>query len=149
MDGDTSLDEQDLDLLDEHLPASVAASPPSGLRQELLDLAEAPRLPLELEALEWRDLFPGVKYAPWREDPARNMRGWIIWAKPGARSPRHRHLGAENVLVLQGALKDDRGIYGAGRICRSREGSVHSEEAMDAGDCLCYAVYYGALEPVE
>jgi putative transcriptional regulator len=76
------------------------------------------------------------------------MRGCLVWAKPGARTARHRHLGDEVILVLSGSLRDERGSYHANQICRSREGSVHVEEVQPGDDCFCYVVYYGGHEPV-
>jgi putative transcriptional regulator len=81
-----------------------------------------------------------------KEDPARGMRACLVWAMPGALHPRHRHVGDENILVLRGAIRDDRGDYGPGEVCRSRAGSTHSEEALPGDDCVCYVVYYGPLE---
>jgi putative transcriptional regulator len=118
-------------------------------REELLDLAEAPLLPLDLTAIPWQELAPGVRYHVHREDASRGVRGCLIWAEPGSRHPRHRHQGAENILVLKGALRDERGTYGPGQICRSVAGSEHSEEVVPGEDCLCYVVYYGELEMLE
>ena len=61
---------------------------------------------------------------------------------------RHRHLGDEDILVLEGSLSDGRGAYGPGQICRSRTGSVHAEEAGPDG-CICFVAYYGGHEPIE
>ena len=123
--------------------------PPAYLREQVLDLARAPRLPLDLAAYEWLDLAPGVKLHVLFEDPARGMQACLVWARPGARHGLHRHHGDENVLVLQGTFKDDRGVYGPGEICRSRSGSTHTEEAVGDADCICYVVYYGRLEMLE
>lgn len=137
---------------------SVAASlahalpgpkPALTLRDQVLDLSFAPSLPLDLDAHEWQEVVPGVRLWVHREDPARNMRACLIWATPGARHPLHRHLGDENILVLQGGIKDERADYRVGEICRSRAGSIHSEEALPGEDCLCYVVYYGDLEMIE
>lgn len=135
----------DVALLDRHLPASHGVAPRPLVRQELLDLAEAPKS-IDVGAYVWQDLFPGVRHVLCKEDPARGMRALLIWAKPGAQSPTHRHLGKENILVLQGVLADHRGTYGPGQICRSEAGSVHSEAVPGGEDCICYAVYYGDLE---
>ena len=51
--------------------------------------------------------------------------------------------------MLKGALRDERGTYGPGEICRSAAGSEHSEEVASGEDCLCYVVYYGGLEMLE
>jgi anti-sigma factor ChrR (cupin superfamily) len=129
------------------LPAT--APPDSELRRKILDLAEAPPLPWDLQAYTWDEIEPGVRVHVFKEDPARGLRACLIWAAPGARHPHHRHLGEENILVLQGALADEHGVYGPGQICRSRRGSIHSERALPGDDCLCYVVYYGDLEPVD
>jgi anti-sigma factor ChrR (cupin superfamily) len=123
-------------------------APEARLRQEVLDLAEAPPLPLDLRAFDWQEIAPGIRVHVVREEPSRGMRACLVWADPGATHSRHRHLGNENILVLQGALRDERGTYGPGEICRSRTDSVHSEEALPGDDCVCYVVYYGDLEAV-
>lgn len=132
-----------------HVTSLLAGSAPEPrLRQEILDLSEAPRLPLDLKAFDWQEIAPGVRVHVVREEPARDMRACLVWADPGATHARHRHLGGENILVLQGAIRDERGTYRPGEICRSRTDSVHSEEALAGDDCICYVVYYGDLEAV-
>lgn len=128
-------------------PAGPRPSPE--LRERVLVMAEAPRLPIDLAAYAWDEPVPGVKMATLREDPARGLRLVLAWGKPGARVPRHRHLGDEDILVLQGALRDHRAVYRAGDICRSRTGSIHTEEVMPGEDCVCFVAYYGAHEVLE
>jgi quercetin dioxygenase-like cupin family protein len=124
-------------------------APAASLKEQVLDLAEAPSLPVRLDDYAWDEVVPGVRAHVVREDPGRGVRGCLVWARPGARMALHRHLGDENILVLQGRLRDERGTYGPGEVCRSRTGSVHSEEAMPGDDCICYVVYYGGHEPIE
>ena len=121
-------------------------TPAAIVREQVLDLARAPRTPIDVSAYRWLEIAPGVKVHVLEEDLSRGKRAVLIWARPGARHPRHRHHGDENVLVLQGTFKDDHGTYGPGDICRSRAGSDHAEEAVGDVDCLCYVVYYGELE---
>jgi hypothetical protein len=45
-------------------------------------------------------------------------------------------------------LRDDRGSYRVGEICRSRTGSAHVEEVLPGEDCICYVVYYGGHEAI-
>jgi anti-sigma factor ChrR (cupin superfamily) len=125
------------------------SSPDPGLRSRLLDLADAPPVPEHPESLGWEEVAPGIKARKVREDPSRGFVGSLVWAKPGARHPRHRHRGDENILVLQGALKDDRGTYPAGSICRSRKGSTHAEEALPGEDCFCFVCSYFGFDFVE
>ncbi len=125
------------------LPASPLADT---VREQLLDLAEAPRWPFDLSALAWEEAGPGVRIHTLKEEPERGVRKCLVWAQPGARNPSHRHGGDECILVLKGVLRDERGDYRAGELCRSREGSIHSEQVVPGEDCVCYVVYYGPLE---
>jgi anti-sigma factor ChrR (cupin superfamily) len=125
------------------------ALPSPGVRDRILDLAEAPRLPVDLASHPWELLAPGIKACKMREDVSRGLEAWLIWAGPGARHGLHRHRGDENILVLQGKLKDHRGVYGRGDVCRSRGGSVHAEEALPGDDCICYVVSYGGFDSLE
>jgi putative transcriptional regulator len=132
------------------LARSGAVPPDAGLREHVLNLAEAPRPPIDLAAYDWQEVLPGVRFHVVREDAACGIRTALVWAKPGARYPKHRHLGDEDILVLQGSLSDGiGGTYRAGEICRSRAGSVHSEEALPGEDCVCFVVYYGEHEMLE
>jgi putative transcriptional regulator len=130
------------------LPRALSpAAPQPAVREQLLDLAEAPALPVDLGG-PWEEPAPGIRRRLWREDPARNMRAYLVWAAASVKHPSHRHAGDESILVLRGGLSDERGFYGPGDICHSRKGSIHSETIPDDEDCLCYVVYYGELEYV-
>jgi anti-sigma factor ChrR (cupin superfamily) len=126
-----------------------AIAPATSLRQRILDMADAPVLPIDPRAYAWEELAPGVRLHTVREDPSRSFRSVLVWASPGARYPRHRHLGDEEILVLAGRLRDDRGSYGPGEICRSAAGSEHSEAVDGSEDCICYVVYHGGHEMLE
>ena len=110
---------------------------------------DPPALPIDPPAYAWEELAPGVRIHTVREDPARSFRSVLVWASPGARYPRHRHLGDEEILVLSGRLRDERGSYGPGEICRSVTGSDHSEAVEGSEDCICYVVYRGEHEMLE
>jgi len=124
-------------------------SPDPGLREHVLELARAPRGPLDLAGYAWDDYAPGLRIYVLEDDPALGRRAVLVWGRPGSGMPRHRHLGDEEILVLQGRLRDERGEYGPGDVCRSRVGSVHHEEVVGAEDCVCYVVYHGGHEPAE
>ena len=128
--------------------AQSGPAPSGALRQHVIELTEAPRSPVDPRLYTWDEPVPGVRMTTLFEDPARGVRKVLVWAKPGARYPSHRHLGDEHILVLQGALGDARGVYRAGDICRSRAGSVHSENVVGDEDCFCFVVYHGGHESV-
>ena len=128
--------------------AGSGDAPASTLRQHVLELTDAPRTAIDTSLYTWEEPVPGIRMTTLFEDPARNLRKVLVWARPGARYPSHRHLGDEEILVLQGALGDARGVYRAGDICRSRTGSVHSEHVVGDEDCFCFVVYHGGHESV-
>lgn len=132
------------------LTALALALPPEAprpaVRTQLIDLSEAPALPLDAGAYSWDEPFPGVKIALVKQDAARGVRATLLWGTPGASYPAHRHGGEEAVLVLQGAYCDERGSYGAGNVACNPAGSVHSVRILPEGDCISYIVLYGETE---
>jgi len=131
------------------LAKAAPAEPHPDLRQHVLAMADVPQGPIDVSRYEWDEVAPGIRAHVLREEPERGYRAVLIWAQPGARMAAHRHLGDEDILVLEGMLRDERGEYQAGAICRSRAGSVHSEQAGPDGPCICFVAYYGGHEPVE
>jgi anti-sigma factor ChrR (cupin superfamily) len=133
------------------LAASLPTETPAPLtRVQLLDLAEAPRELPALDTLSWEEVVPGIRLHLVKEDPGRGLRACLAWATPGARNALHRHKGGDElILVLQGGLRDERGEYHAGDLCRSRPESVHFEEILPGEDCIAYVLYYGELVPVD
>jgi putative transcriptional regulator len=146
----TTTMEKETDLADVAEALSAEPVPPRpDLRQRVLDLLDAPALPLDLDSYAWNEPLPGVRFCTLFESPDGTMRKVLVWAKPGARYPHHRHLGDEDILVLAGRLRDQRGSYGPGDICRSETGTDHSEEVEGQDDCICYVVYRGSHEMLE
>ena len=134
-------------LLDTSTGGAGVAEPDAHVKTQLLDLADAPELPIDPSRYQWSEVAPGVRVAVVKEDAQRGVRACLVSGTAGARHPRHRHGGDELILVLEGVLEDERGTYGPGAVCHSRKGDVHSERAVE--DCLCYVVYYGELEMLE
>ena len=128
---------------------TAAPAPHPELRQHVLGMADVPQGPIDVTRYTWDEIAPGIRIHVIREEPERDYRAVLVWAEPGARMATHRHLGDEDILVLEGTLRDGRGEYGPGQICRSRTGSVHSEEAGPDGPCICFVAYYGGHEPIE
>ncbi len=79
----------------------------------------------------------------------------LIEMAPGCSYPAHRHRGAEDVLVLAGGYRDERGEHVAGTYLRYEPGSAHHPVAL--GDpnrpvgpanpaCVLYAVARAGVE---
>ena len=62
----------------------------------------------------------------------------LVKLRAGARFPRHRHLGDERVLVLDGSYVDEPSgrIYRAGDLHEMREGTAHAYVASAERDLL-------------
>jgi putative transcriptional regulator len=126
--------------------ALPAPPPPESLRAELLDLAQAPSLPIDTAAYAWEEPYPGLRIVLLKSDATRGFKAQLVWGAPGARFPRHRHGGDEAALVLQGAYCDEAGRVGPGEVSRRARGSEHSIEILPEGDCFTYLVSYGDSE---
>jgi quercetin dioxygenase-like cupin family protein len=122
---------------------------PASIRATVLELAQAPALPLDTGAYAWEEPFPGMRTAVVKLEPERSFCATIIWASPGARYPAHRHRGDETTLVLQGSCRDEHGCYAAGDVARMRAGSTHHVEFLPGEDCIAYLVATGGHDIVE
>ena len=82
----------------------------------------------------------------------------LIRMAPGCGYPAHRHLGAEDVLVLRGGYRDDDGgTYRAGDFVRYPALSEHHPIALGSHEqpvgrgnepCVLYSVAHGGTERI-
>ncbi len=121
-----------------------------------------PGLAIQLDAsdLPWRETKQeGVAWLPLFLEGESGAAGGdatvLIQMAPGAGYPAHRHIGAEDVLVLAGGYRDELGEYRVGEHIRYPAGSSHAPVAL--GDpsqavtsqnpaCVLYAVAQGGVE---
>jgi len=83
----------------------------------------------------------------------------LIRMAPGFGYPRHRHIGPEDVLVLDGAYADEDGrCFEAGEFVRYPAGSAHAPRALearagatdsDARPCVLFAVAHDGTEVLD
>lgn len=117
---------------------------------------------LDERALAWRATrHAGIAWfplhlgdAPAGESPPGDARAPVeavvlIRMEPGCGYPAHTHVGVEDVLVLRGGYRDERGEYRAGAYVRYAAGSRHTpvalgarERAIDAENpaCVLFAI---------
>lgn len=126
-----------------------------------LDLALA-----DPDALPWRPTrHPGVAWIPLHpsEEEVRRARRAgrgsgettvLVRMDPGRGYPPHRHLGLEEVLILVGGYRDERGEHGPGSYLRYGAGSEHApvatgDPARPVGPgnpaCVLFAVARGGV----
>jgi anti-sigma factor ChrR (cupin superfamily) len=88
--------------------------------------------------LAWRKTrIDGLSWFPlWQEEGppaqgrARAGASLLIRMEPGVGYATHRHIGTEDVLVLQGGYEDELGAYRAGEFVHYAAGSTHAPRAL-------------------
>jgi anti-sigma factor ChrR (cupin superfamily) len=116
--------------------------------------------------LPWKATnVPGVRWLPLHLDSGKTKTGQrrngasvLIRMAPGASYGAHRHLGNEDVLVLNGGYRDELGEYTTGEHVHYEPGSCHTPVAL--GDvklpesetnpvCILFAVTSAGIELLE
>ena len=91
--------------------------------------------------------YPGVSIHFYRSDRGSGHAAVMIRMEPGCGYPAHRHVGIEEVLVLQGGFEDGTGIWRAGEYARFEPGSSHAPVALDDGTaCVFFAIAQKGIE---
>jgi anti-sigma factor ChrR (cupin superfamily) len=70
----------------------------------------------------------------------------LIRMQPGSGYPAHRHIGIEEVLILQGGYRDGTGERRAGEYFINDAGSAHLPVALTGEDCIMIAFAHGGIE---
>ena len=114
---------------------------PLARARELLDAIDTPDpwLPGMTPAVQFYHLPPGPAVQA-------SLVGFLR-VTAGESFPRHRHLGEERVLVLQGALREEDGtIRRRGELVVSADASEHAFAALPGPDLVFLVVLQGGLE---
>ena len=99
---------------------------------------------LLLQAKGWEPLRDGISALRLWGDPNAGPSVALLRYVPGARVPRHRHIGFELIYVLSGAQSDERGTYGAGSLVINPAGDEHSVQSDDG--CVVLIVWERPIE---
>jgi quercetin dioxygenase-like cupin family protein len=110
---------------------------------ELFDLADVPLAELferAADATHWADApVPHVRLLHLQGGPrVASCDNGLVRIAAGARFPRHRHLGAERVLVLEGSYRDEQSgrVYAPGDLHEMPAGSEHSYVVLPERELL-------------
>ena len=105
---------------------------------------------LDLSKIEWRETpYEGVWLNVLRRDAATGDATVLIRLKPGCSYPVHRHVGLEEVFILQGGYRDYKGEHRAGDYVLNEADSAHRAVALDGEDCVMLAVAHGGVELIK
>ena len=74
----------------------------------------------------WQPFRPGVEIHRIYGDGVTGPSAALLRYAPGARVPRHRHAGREQIIVLSGSQRDAHGTYAAGSCLVHAEGTSHA-----------------------
>lgn len=97
---------------------------------------------LDVGAQPWDQRRPGVHWKVlWCEGDRQTA---LVRYDPGAVVPRHRHLGDEQIFVIEGEVEDDTGIARAGQFAHRPPGCVHTVKCPRGA--LVLAVMSGGTE---
>jgi len=108
--------------------------------------APSPSLFVTVDGVPWIERRPGVFWKVLWEEPEEGRKTLLVRYEPGAVVPRHRHLGEEQIFVLEGSVADDAGVVTAGNYARRPPGCVHTVTSPTGA--LVFAVVSGSSEPV-
>lgn len=101
----------------------------------------------DLNTITWRATrHEGVFVNVLRRDEQNNDATVLIRMQPGCGYPAHRHVGLEEVLILQGGYRDPLGEHRAGDFILNEAGSAHAPIALADEDCIMLAIAHGGIE---
>jgi anti-sigma factor ChrR (cupin superfamily) len=123
--------------------APGAIGPERGGARSVMNAA-AISLFVDVATVNWVERRPGVFWKVlWEEGDRKAI---LMRYAAGAVIPRHRHLGDEQILVIEGSVADDAGVCTAGNYARRPSGCVHT--VRSEGGALVFAVTTGRTEVV-
>ena len=81
---------------------------------------------INLDEMPWQDTkWPDIKIKILFQDEESGFSTIMFKFAPGAKTPKHEHMGVEQVIILEGGLQDHDGFYPAGTYISRIAGSVH------------------------
>jgi anti-sigma factor ChrR (cupin superfamily) len=102
---------------------------------------------IDVGALDWAELVPGVQGKRVWADPATKRVAMFIRFAAGAALGRHTHNGDELVYVLEGAVADDFGAVTAGNVGYRPNGCTHTVHSPKGA--TAFAVVTGGVKPAD
>jgi anti-sigma factor ChrR (cupin superfamily) len=101
--------------------------------------------------LQWREMFPGVTFAPAYGDWEREAHGKFVTILPGTEIPLHLHSGGYSAVMIAGRMDnifegDQRDGLAPGDYFRMDGGRLHAHDCVSEEPCLFYTYSDGAWD---
>ncbi len=90
--------------------------------------------------------YRGVSIHFYSSDRAKGHAAVMIKMEPGCSYPRHKHKGAEELLILQGGYRDEGGEHRAGEFVRYEDGTSHHPVALEGEACVFFEIAQEGIE---
>jgi quercetin dioxygenase-like cupin family protein len=101
--------------------------------QGAFDVAPGVRAVRTEEAGWIKSPFPGIEFKVVHRDGRRGFTTRLVKFVPGAKYPRHRHGGSEEIFLIEGSINVSGTLLKAGDYCRSEAGSDEWGTYTDTG----------------
>ncbi|HEY1232032.1 MAG TPA: cupin domain-containing protein [Candidatus Binatia bacterium] len=122
------------------IPASLEAiSPAPAVKERILtriDTEKAGLVFIHADEGAWIETEPGIFAKILNMDGERGRLTALVRLAPGSRYAAHRHLGSEEVLVLEGSCYCGGRLLRKGDYHRAEVGSIHVEMRTDEGSLM-------------
>lgn len=89
--------------------------------------------------IQWQDFRAGVDIFPLYGDNSPGCSSALLRYHPGARIPKHLHVGTEFLMILWGSQSDERGHYKAGSLLINPTDTSH--EILSEEGCVVLAIW--------
>ena len=102
------------------------------------------------DQVAWEPALPGMHMQHFQAGPRfATADAGFVRLQPGMAFPRHRHLGPEVTVVLEGAMRTGDKVHGPGAVIEMAEGTVHDYSATADRDLVLLTVQTGIVPVFE
>jgi len=103
-----------------------------------------PSQTFRLSDIAWANAMEGVRQKPIWHDKATKRRAVLVRFEPGAKLPRHRHVGDELIFVIEGSNADESGEVMTGDMNFRPNGCEHTVTTKNGA--TVFALVTGGVE---
>jgi len=112
------------------------------------DVGDAPRSQIVmLSDIPWTDFIPGVRAKHVWSDPLTERRAIFARFEPGAKLPRHKHIGDELLFMIEDSNFDESGELRTGNLAYFPNGCTHTVFSKNGHTAM--AIFTGESEMIK